>query len=139
MLLQNRELGADAARLANIRVDGEAVLSPRHVVPQPQSGPSGAAVAARGLCLHPIQQGQAELLRTSTMARGLFRAYFADVAKPVIVLRPVHQANVAGVGAARAGSSVDDAAVEPQSPIRLVHIVLRGERMSAPLERNRIR
>src|SRR6266478_3502503 len=101
MLLQHRELGSDAARLANIRVHGKPVFSPRYVRPQAQSGPSGVAISARGFRLHPIEQGQAELLRTSAMARGLFRAYVADVAKPVIVLRPVHQANVAGVGAAR--------------------------------------
>ena len=66
--------------------------------------------------------------------RAAFWAYVADVAKPVIVLRPVHQANVAGIGAAREVSSVDDAAVEPQSAIRLVHIVLRIEWMSARRE-----
>jgi len=95
MLLANRKFGPDPPRFPDIRVLGQPVVGADNIRSQPQAGPSGLAVGPGRLGLHPVQQGQAELAGAAFVSRPFFRADINQVAEPVIVLRPVDQADVA--------------------------------------------
>ena len=63
------------------------------------------------------------------MMPGFRFRHVADVTQPIIVLRPVHQANIAGIRARREIPAIGDAAVKPQPAIGMVVFVFRIERV----------
>ena len=65
------------------------------VAAQPQPGVADAAVRARRLGLQPVEQAEAELPRAIEVASALGRVDADDGAEPVVVLRPVHDGDVA--------------------------------------------
>src|SRR5713101_4013382 len=72
------------------------------------------------------------------MAGGFGFAHLANVSEPVIILRPVHQTDIARIRAWCEIATVGDPAVEPQPPIGTMQIVFWIECMRARPERDRI-
>jgi hypothetical protein len=72
MLLEHRELRLDAPALAHVHMLGGPVARTDDIVTQAQSAVTGAAVMSRGLCLHPVQERQAELAGPLDVAAALF-------------------------------------------------------------------
>src|SRR3954463_7233260 len=90
VLLEDRGLAADAARLAHVERSGKAVRGVADdVAAQAQAGPAGAAVVARRLGLQPVQQAQAQLARGGAVARRLVVGHSVDRPADVVHLRPV--------------------------------------------------
>src|SRR5919109_2842217 len=114
VLFDDGLLGPHAARLPDVWILGEAVLRPREVRSQPKAGIAVPAVGTRGLGLHPVQQGEAQLFGPAQVSRRLFSAYLADRAQPIVVLRPVDQRDVALEGAGEELILVHDPAVPPE-------------------------
>src|SRR5579863_10419232 len=73
------------------------------------------------------------------MARGFFFAHVENVPQPVIVLRPVHQRDVARVGARSEIPPPRDAPIEPPSTCRSLLVALRVEGELALAESARLR
>ena len=71
------------------------------------------------------------------MTFGFRGSHVADAAQPIIVLWPVHQANIAGICAGGAIPAIGDAAVKPQPAVGAVQLVVRIEcvlRGPSPIE-----
>src|SRR5262249_43538462 len=89
VLLQDREFRLDAARLANVRVHGQAVFRADRVFTESETSPTRLAVWARGVGLQPVQQRQAQLLAPCQVLFGLILANRVQTAQVVVVLWPV--------------------------------------------------
>src|SRR5690606_1963451 len=97
VLLEHRELGFDAARLADVRrlrepVDG----APDHVSTKAEPSIPHAAVRPRAFRLKPIHQAEATLPGRFSVEHLLDLVDVADRAEPVIVLRPIDDADLMG-------------------------------------------
>jgi len=68
-----------------------------------------AAVEPRRLGLHPVEQRQAQLTGSAQVTGGFRFARFADVAEPVVVLRPVDKADVRWISTVLEVFAVGDA------------------------------
>ena len=96
VLLEDRELGADPPRLADVRRLRESVRrAADDVATQPQARIADAAVGTRRLGLQPVEQAEAELPRGLEVACALGRVDADDRPEPVVVLRPVDDGDVA--------------------------------------------
>ena len=115
VLLDDRELGADATAFTDIRILRQPVLRADYVGPQTHSLPARAAVRPGRFCLQPIEQRQTELLGPIQVLRGFLSAYLAKIAQHVVVLRPVHQRDVALIRALDELRLVGDAAIGPKA------------------------
>jgi hypothetical protein len=113
--LRHRELGADAAALADVGVLREAVLGADEVGPQAPAFPARAAVGARAFGLQPVEPRETELFAACEVLGRLGFAHVVEVAEHVVVLRPIHEGHIAAVGAGGEVRAIDDAAVMEQS------------------------
>src|SRR5439155_4482619 len=138
MLLQNGKLRLDAPRFANVWELGQTVLGAHDIATESQAFPAGAPVRPRRLGLDPVEERQAQLLGLHEMpCRFLFRD-IDQTAEPVIVLRPVHQANVARKAALGKVMVVEDATIAPG--IESAAGTLAGVEYQAPfLQSHRVR
>src|SRR5579864_2536798 len=97
LLLDDGELSQNPPRFANVGILRQSIFGPDDVRTQPQTGPPLPAIRPGNLSLQPVKQRQAELLRSMDMMRRLVATHFANISQPVVVLRPIHQRDVAGV------------------------------------------
>src|SRR5829696_860460 len=95
VLLQHRELGPDAAALANVDMPGEAVAGTDDVGPKTQATVPCATIEPGRLGLHPVQHRETELPRASQMFVSLRFSDAYERAEPVVNLRPVDHGDVA--------------------------------------------
>src|SRR5215211_220315 len=94
VLLQHRELGPDAAALANVDMPGEAIAGTDDVGPKTQAPVSCATVEPGRLGLHPVEHREAELPRALQMFVPLRFTDAYERTQPVVYLRPVDQGDV---------------------------------------------
>ena len=63
------------------------------------------------------------------MASGFGFIYLANIAEPVIILRPIHQADVARIRARREVPAIGNASIEPQAAIGVMRVILGIKRV----------
>ena len=97
VLLQHGELRLDAAALADVRIFRQPVRRADDIGPQPQTFPARVAVRARRFGLQPVNERQAQLLRALKLLFSFGVAHIADQAEGIIILRPVHERQVAAI------------------------------------------
>src|SRR5690606_2324146 len=72
------------------------------------------SIQPRRLRLHPVKKGETQLPRGAFVGRSLLRGYADQRPEPVVVLRPVHESDVATVAIGRIVSAIEDPAERPQ-------------------------
>ena len=107
----NRELGLNAAALADVGIFRETVFGADDIGAEAEALPTRAAVGARSFGLQPVEQRETELFARSEVARGFGRGHLKQIAQHVVVLRPVHERGVASVGAGNEIRAINDAAI----------------------------
>ena len=102
-------------RLADVRAPGPGRASRAgDVAAQPQAREAGAAVGPRRLGLQPVEDRQRQLARAAARCSAASVGHVDDRALEVVDHRPVHEADVAGVGARREELPRRDAPERPQ-------------------------
>ncbi|MNC44331.1 hypothetical protein D3C75_932340 [compost metagenome] len=103
----------------------------RRIRPWTKARVTYTAIFAGSLCLHPIQQGKTELLRSLQVAVPFFGSNVNNRSEPVVILRPVDHAEVCLVGPWLKITAVRQSAVSKQriGPLlRQKHIGYRRKR-----------
>ena len=119
MLFQNSEFGLDAPTFADVGIFRQTVRCAHDIRPQPQTLPTGAAIRTWRLRLQPVEQRKAQLLCAIEVFFCLGLAHVANQAEGIIILRPVHDSQVAPIKSRREQIAVGDAAVGPEAFARL--------------------
>ncbi len=94
MLLEHGELGLDPACLAHVDGLRQAIRGPEGLPTRSESFPPRSAIGSGGLGLHPVEQGKAEFLGSTEVARRLGGVDPENRADPVVVLGPVDEGQV---------------------------------------------
>ena len=136
VVLGHREHRLDSAALPDVRGHREAVVRAHDLRTQLQPLPPSLAVRPRRVGLHPVKQRKTEILGPLQVPFGGFAVVAVDVAEPVIVLRPVHETDIAD--AAGEVRRVEDSPIRPQIEHALRRGTGRVEGHLARLERDRV-
>ena len=115
VLFRDRQLRLDAAALADVGILRQSILRIHNVRTQPQAFPARAAVRTRTLRLQPVEPGKTQLFRAVEVPGRLVGRDVEKIAEHVIVLRPVHERDIARVGARDEIRAVDDPAVTEEA------------------------
>src|SRR5215212_3745189 len=93
---------------------GQPVPGTYDVFSEPQPWVTLPAIQARGLCLHPVEKREAQLPGCAQVRPHLFLWNPHQGAEPVVDLRPIDQAYVAGVEPVLVVFTVEDASEVPE-------------------------
>ena len=93
MVLRHGEYGFDPAAFADIGSLRESILGAHHIFAQPKALPTTSPIRSQSFRLQPIEETQAQFSCRQVML-GPFRIV-VEVAEPVVVLRPIHQTDIA--------------------------------------------